>query len=175
MYLVDKIKEDIWIIRLAKDRSNVQKREGKMGDKKQRRFLTPINTYQEEIIFVVFIPAAVIFLALVFSIFLVRREIIQHSSLGNPIDISSAYMQLAFRWHNYIIWGLCGIFIFSVVSAFILSKNLVEVFPRIISELDDIIALRSKKLITVRPSDKLATELLKRVNVLIKFYIENKK
>ena len=146
-----------------------------MADKKNRRILPPTNKYQDKIMIVTFIPAATILLILVISLLLVRREFIQDINLGHQVSYISELMLWNFRWHNYVIFGICAIFVSSVITAFVISKNMVESFPRIISELDNVIELRSKKLITARPTDELSNELLKRINVLIKFYIENKK
>ena len=58
--------------------------------------------------------------------------------------------------------------------AFIISHRMVGGFGRVLHELDEVIAGRSKRTIIARPKDDLFNELLKRVNVLIEFYVKNK-
>jgi hypothetical protein len=62
----------------------------------------------------------------------------------------------------------------SMIGAYVVSLNMVGAFGRIICELDEIIAGRSQKSINSRPEDGLMNDLLKRINVLIPYFVENK-
>ena len=53
-----------------------------------------------------------------------------------------------------------------------MTNNLLGPVSRIINELDMVIDGSRKKTITARPADELANELLKRINVLVEFYVE---
>ena len=59
------------------------------------------------------------------------------------------------------------------IFAFIFSHNMVGGFGRILNELDEIIDGNSKKTISSRPHDTLTKELLKRVNLLVEFYVKH--
>jgi hypothetical protein len=85
-------------------------------------------------------------------------------------DLSS----VTYGFSVIIIWILFIITIFSVMEVFKASHSLVGSFGRIHRELDEIIEGKSKKLITARPGDELAEDLLKRVNVLIQVYLDKK-
>jgi hypothetical protein len=77
-----------------------------------------------------------------------------------------------FPWVIAVLMAL--ILLPSMIGAYVVSLNMVGAFGRIISELDEIIAGRSQKTINSRPEDSLMNDLLKRINVLIPYFVENK-
>ena len=143
-----------------------------MFKQKQRKSFTTSNKYQEKIILMAFIPVWLILLALVFSLIVIREEIIKAGSSTHSV---SMFLSWIHQWYAFIIVGLCALFILIVFLAFRISEDLLGAFTRIIPEMDAIIEGRLNKLITARPSDDLANDLLKRVNVFIQSYLERKK
>ncbi|MBF0571091.1 MAG: hypothetical protein HQL12_04400 [Candidatus Omnitrophica bacterium] len=143
--------------------------------KKQRKFFTASNKYQEKIVLVAAFPALLVFLSLVFSLMLVRENVILAVKSHRHINFDSALMIWLYHSYIYIIFGLCCIFIISLIVTFVYLKNLIGPFNRINRELDEIIEGRSNRLLTARPEDEMVNGLLKRVNVLVQSYVERKK
>jgi hypothetical protein len=139
--------------------------------KKSRSSFATHNKYEENIVFLIVLPPALIFLGFICIIFLI-----------NPYTMNavfhcpeSVWSKIAFPISIGIITFLCLMLVLCFMWLFIVLHNLIGAFDRIMKELDDIIAGRSKKTIVARPKDELANDLLKRINTLIKFYVENKK
>lgn len=130
-----------------------------MLSQQQRRIFSIDNKYQARIVLLAFFPTLTICLFLVVLVILVQLNLASQSQalLGVVVFIFSS------------------LFVLALIRAFVLSHNLVGPFPRIIRELDEVIAGRSNKVISARPDDDLAKELLARVNILIQNYLENKK
>lgn len=141
------------------------------SSKKRNVFLTA-NKYQDKVILLSFFPSVFIFLAFILIVV-----------IGNPIITKAMYhntypdmVKLVMSFTGAIVFFLCLVILLSVVLSFVISHHLVGPFGRIIKELDDIIEGKSQKmLITSRPGDDLAADLLKRINVLVEFYVKNKK
>ena len=137
--------------------------------KKRNVFLTA-NKYQDKIILLSFVPSACIFIAFMLIVF-----------IGNPIISKAVFSKslptvanLIYTFTGAIVFILCLIILSAIMIAFVISHHLVGAFGRIIRDLDDIIEGRSKRNITYRPGDDLAADLLKRVNVLVEFYVKHK-
>jgi type II secretory pathway component PulF len=141
-----------------------------VSSKKRNIFLTQ-NKYQEQIIQLTFYPAVLTFFIFIITISVTHpfvKKVIFHNSFDGMNRLLSLY--------SWMMVFAVGVALFlSIIFSFIVSHYLVGAFQRIIKELDDVIAGRSQKTITCRPGDHLAKELLKRVNVLIDFYVKNKK
>ena len=138
---------------------------------KKRNFFSTRNKYEAQIVLLVFFPCLLLFLCFSGIVTLMTSEMARVLFSSPP----SALVQQFYQWNSLIVSALCIIFILALIFSFILSRNLVGAFGRMIKELDEIIAGRSKKLITARPRDELANALLQRINVLIQNYIENKR
>ena len=137
--------------------------------KKRNVFLTA-NKYQDKIILLSFVPSAFIFIAFMMIVF-----------IGNPIISKAVFSKtlpsvanLIYTFTGVLVFILCSIILLAITIAFVISHHLVGAFGRIIRELDDIIEGKSKRSITYRPGDELAGDLLKRVNVLVEFYVKHK-
>lgn len=138
--------------------------------KKRNVFLTA-NKYQDKIILLSFFPSAFIFLAFMAIVF-----------IGNPIITKAVFhtsissiTNLVYIFTGAIIFLLCLIILLAIMMAFVISHHLVGPFGRIVKELDDVIDGKSKRMtITSRPGDDLAADLLKRINILVEFYVKNK-
>jgi len=142
-----------------------------MGEKFKRNVFKTANKYQKHIIYLVFFPSIFTFLAFFCIIFIgnpYMSHAILHATTANMGHLLSEFSSL-------LILVICLFLFLSLVMAFVISNALVGAFGRIIRELDEIIAGKSKKTVYSRPNDTLSADLLKRVNVLAKFYIENKK
>ena len=89
--------------------------------------------------------------------------VILHKSSSDAIRIIN-------QWRIVIFFGLWAVCLLIILWSFSVSLNLVGAFERIINELDDVISGKSNKPIHARPTDDLANELLKRINVLIEHF-----
>lgn len=138
--------------------------------KKRNVFLTA-NKYQDKIILLSFFPSAFIFLAFIAIVF-----------IGNPIITKAVFhtsiasvTNLVYIFTGAIIFLLCLIILLAIMLSFVISHHLVGPFGRIIKEMDDVIEGKSQRmLITSRPGDELAADLLKRINILVEFYVKHK-
>jgi len=140
-------------------------------NKKSRNLFKPANKYQKQIIYLAFFPSVFTFLIFIVIVYIgnpMMSNAMLHASSSN---MGNLFSQLS----SLIVLLICAFLIFSLMAAFVISNTLVGAFGRIIRELDEIIAGSSKKFITSRPNDTLSADLLKRVNVLVKFYVENRK
>lgn len=142
-----------------------------MFDKRKRKAFVVSNEYQARIVLLTFFPSLFIFIAFTTLSTLLISGVTQVLLYNSPATLA---VQLS-QWSGLIVFVLCLIFISALIFSFFISRDLVGAFGRIIRELDEVIEGRSKKLISARPEDKLANELLKRVNILIQSYIANKK
>jgi len=141
-----------------------------MSTKRTRGIFLTVNKYQTKIILLIFIPSLLIFLSFISIVF-----------IGNPI-ISMAIFHTSFSGMERLINQFSGLMIFlmclvlwvSLMLAFVVSNNMVGAFGRINRELEEIIARRSQKSIACRSHDDLARDLLKNINVLVKYYVEHK-
>jgi len=139
--------------------------------KKQKDIFKTANKYQTTMVLLTFFPTVLIFMSFISVVF-----------IGNPV-ISNKILHTSFpnleilvnKYSAWLIFLMCMFYLLSLVVAFVISNNMVGGIGRIISELDEIIAGRSKRTISGRPRDNMTQDLLKRVNVLVKFYVENKK
>ena len=138
--------------------------------KKKRNLIATANQYQEQIIFLVFLPSALTFLGFICIALLINptvSQILFHTTftgIKNIVNLTT----------GVVIILICLFFIISLTNAFILSNNMLGAMGRINRELDDILAGKSQTSISSRPNDTLTKELLKRINVLIKFYVEHR-
>ncbi len=138
--------------------------------KKSRNVFKTAHKYQDRIIFLTIYPSLFIFLSFSGIIFmgnLIISRAVVHTSFLGMIKLINQFSE----WMGFLI---CLIFLISVIGAFVISHHIVGAFGRIIHELDEIIAGRSKKSIIVRPKDDLSNELLKRINILVEYYVKNK-
>jgi len=133
--------------------------------RKSRNDFRTANKYQEKLILFSFMSSASLFLSFIVIVF-----------AGNPIIMkyapSSQVTNFVSLFSGAIIIALCTVFILSLVISFKMTNNLLGPVSRIINELDKVIDGSRKKTITARPADELANELLKRINVLVEFYVE---
>ena len=138
-------------------------------NKKRNVFLTA-NKYQDKIVLLSFLPSAFIFLAFMGIVF-----------VGNPIVAKAIYhssypqmIKMVLVFTGALVFCICLIVLLSMMMSFVISHHIVGPFGRIIKELDDVLAGKASKLITSRPGDDLAAEILKRINILVEFYVKNK-
>ena len=138
--------------------------------KKSRSIFSIANKYQSTIILLTFFPSTFIFLLFICLIFIINPGISDAA-----FHTSFACMERFITRFPWVIALLMGLVLFlSLIGAYVVSHNIVGAFGRVNRELDEIIAGRSQKLISSRPEDGLMKELLKRVNVLVSYYVENK-
>ena len=137
--------------------------------KRPRKILVTADKYQKEMIILTFLPSALIFLSFISIVF-----------IGNPA-FSLAVFHTSFlhsetsinQFSEIIVFLMCVFFLLSLLAAFIISHNMIGAFGRIIRELDEIIAGHSQRAISSRPNDTLTKDLLKRINVLVEYYIKH--
>ena len=139
--------------------------------KKPRNVFVTANKYQQEMIFLTFLPSALIFLAFSFIVFLGNPAVIRavfHTSFSTPETSINLFSEA-------IVFLMCFFFLLSLYAAFIISHNMIGAFGRIIREMDEVISGHSERIISSRPDDTLTKDLLKRINVLIEHYIKYEK
>ncbi len=138
-----------------------------MSVKTQRKFFSVNSIYQWQLLALTIIPVVLGYFLLSGFVNFFMSQVFMYASQGIPYEgLITRIAQMTIKL-GFILIAYC--FIFGLL-ALALSQNLIGPFDRINRELDDIIAGRSKKIIVVRPRDKLAQTLLKRVNVLIESY-----
>lgn len=140
---------------------------GQPKPKWKRAYFSTVNKYQITIILLTFFPSAMIFLTFI-GIVLVGDPMISKAMAHTPL---AGMENLISRFAGWMLFLMCAIFLGTLALAFIISLNMVGAFERINRELDAIIAGQSKRVVTCRPHDDLARDLLKRINVLAEFYI----
>lgn len=140
------------------------------SSKRTRNIFQTSNKYQEKIIFLTVLPSILTFLSFACVIF-IADPFISKAIFSNSLMFIE---NLVHRYCLLIVVLMCVFLILSLMGAYVVSNHMIGAFGRIVSELDEIIAGRSQKTITGRPEDDLTNDLLKRVNVLIKFYVKNR-
>jgi len=133
---------------------------------KSRKLFNIANKYQQNIILVSLITSALIFSAFIGVVI-----------ISDPYIFKQATVAQIALLRTYVVWGLifamAAMLMAALMVAFIISHHLVGAFGRIIRELDEVIEGKRVKTITARPYDELANNILKRVNVLVRYYVEN--
>ncbi len=134
-----------------------------MTDQPKKRITFNSNKYQNRIIYVTFIPSLII--ALVITICIILYQL----SLLNAVLYSDERPSIEFIKNRgyFIIFFSWTFFMSLLIWAFRVSESLVGPFVRIIRELDEILEGKVQRNIIARPKDKLANELLKRINVFL--------
>jgi len=139
------------------------------GSKSRDIFLIA-NKYQATIILLTFLPSILMFLLFLCIVFVANPGIAD--ALFHTSFVGMERLIFRFPW---LIGFLMGVVLsLSMIGAYVISHNMVGAFGRITYELDEIIAGRSQKNINSRPGDFLIKDLLKRINVLVSYYVENK-
>jgi hypothetical protein len=141
-----------------------------MNNKKPRKKFSTINKYQERIILLTIVPSVLIFISFSCITLLLTMD-------GSKIFLNQApgvWVKALHQWASVIITILCGIIAFALILSFTVSHSMVGAFGRIIREMDEVIDGNSNKLIIARPNDELVQDLLKRINFLLKSYIDKK-
>lgn len=132
--------------------------------KPKRKLFPFINTYQGKIVFSVFVSALVLHLCLFVMLTILHMNLGMLIIEEAPTDVVAGFID---SW-SFTVILISLFFVMSVlVITFIISRNLVGAFERVIRELDDILEGRKETPVAVRKHDSLAQELLKRVNKII--------
>lgn len=131
-----------------------------MSNAAKRRLFSHVNRFQRPIINVVLTGSFLtLFLALCMAYISTDTtyEIAASAQLVPDIKIVVlvVLLLLPLIFYAMIVWG------------YYVSNKLVGPFERILRELDEIIATKQKRHVHTRKGDKLAEELLKRINILI--------
>ncbi len=129
-----------------------------------KRSLFRINKYQSEIFFISLVPALILAILLTLHLRFFHGKLLDVLLYGT-FEESLKFINNMTLFILMVIWVF---FIFVTVWAYFVSKNTLGSFPRIIKELEEINLKKEVKYLRARPDDKLATELLKRINILIK-------
>jgi hypothetical protein len=142
---------------------------GASANKSRNIFLTA-NKYQARIVLLTFFPSALMFLLFICIVFIANPGISDAALHTSFLDME----KLIFRFPWLIVFVMCLILSVSMIGTYFISLHMVGAFGRITHELDEIIAGRSQKIVNSRPGDNLVKDLLKRINVLVSYYVENK-
>jgi len=140
--------------------------------KKHRNVLFHSNKYQRKIIILPLISAFILCSLLSIIIIFLQNDILKAVLYSKGTETIS----IINKWAILIIFYLWTFFMIIIVGSFTIASNLVGAFNRIIRELDLIISGKKKAHIYVRKEDNMATDLIKRINLLIdkKNNLENK-
>ena len=137
---------------------------------KSRNVFSIANKYQARIILLTFFPSTLMFLLFICIIFIANPDISKAALHTSFLDMER--LILRFPWSILFLMGL--ILLLSMVKAYVISLHMVGAYGRITYELDEIIAGRSQKIIKSRPEDGPMRDLLKRINVLVPYYVADK-
>ncbi|MDE1920355.1 MAG: hypothetical protein KGJ09_03310 [Candidatus Omnitrophica bacterium] len=146
-----------------------------MAFPKKRKIFSTSNPYEVRYVLLAFLPGLLALLSLAVALLYVGGQVVWVVRLGHHINFSEAVIAWITAWYRPVIILLCGLYVLSVVWAFNMARNVLGAFTRLIPEMDAIIEGRSQKLLTARPGDRLAQELLKRINVFVRSYIAHQK
>ena len=135
-----------------------------MNKDRKRKIFPQISQYQLRIVFVVF------FLTLTMHMCLFTALSFMHIDLFQLLvqDKDAYVVGLAIDQWSVNILVMSGIFMaICLIGTYLISRNLVGSFGRIIREMDEVLAGERAAPITARKYDWLAQEVLKRVNAFI--------
>src|ERR1700753_1802634 len=106
----------------------------------KRSVLNTSNKYQEQIILLTFFPAVLMYLSFVCAAFL-GHPVVVKALLKGP---ASQTQEILGNYSTALVAWMGLVLTVSLISAYIISRNMLGAFGRIIRELDEIIAGRSK-------------------------------
>ncbi|MBF0479217.1 MAG: hypothetical protein HQL26_07005 [Candidatus Omnitrophica bacterium] len=134
-----------------------------MPTKVNRNKFFRLNQYQLSIILVTFVPMLVMAVTVTFLVRNMHMQAIVNLIYGSSTDMVHFIEQAAF----VLLATVWTLFVISMVIAFSVSNRLVGGFERILRELDSVIEHKYPNKIVARKKDKLASELVSRINMLI--------
>ena len=134
-----------------------------MAEVNRRKSLLNTNKYQRRIIALAFTPSFLLCVYVFIILTLFIRELTDVILYGSEVSV----IQMITQWGGFIALSLWIVFILILIWSYVISRNLVGAFVRILRELDEVIEGKDRKAIKARPKDDLANELLERVNILI--------
>ena len=133
-----------------------------MPERRRRQPFSQANKYQRQIIALAFFPAIIVYAFVAILISVMHRDMVNVIVYGS----AATSAQFIYQWTTVILSVLCGILIIILVWAFVVSRNLVGAFERIIRELDKMLEKGEKWTLRARKNDHLVNDILKRVNKL---------
>ena len=137
----------------------------------RKNFITT-NPYQRPLILLPVLTSLLFCGIITYFILAFRQDLLA--------DISGKYRpylhaDILTRWAILILFNLWLLFVIIVIQAFHLAGVTLGPFERLISELDHGIKTKKPKKLKVRQENKLALNLVQRINVLIEHYDPDKK
>lgn len=131
---------------------------------RKRKIFPIIGTYQGKMIFFVFVPAVIFHLCIFCMLTFLKLDLGMLIFQGVSEEVIAYFID---NWSaTVILVSLFFVAAFLIIS-FIISRNMVGAFERIVRELDEVIEGKRVGPLTARRYDVLAKDLLQRVNVLI--------
>lgn len=134
-----------------------------MSGQSKRRLFSINNEYQARIVLLAVVPPLVIALSLTAAIFIMDAQFNRLVAEQSP----AFWAQTIADWFYAVVYFVFFLLILSLIYSFIFAQNLVNPFGRVIREMDEVLASGNKRVITARPHDELANELLQRINAFI--------
>ncbi|MCB9772413.1 MAG: hypothetical protein H6754_07685 [Candidatus Omnitrophica bacterium] len=134
-----------------------------MSSKVNRNFFSISNKYQMQVILLLVSPLLVFAFAMTIAVYTMSAQVDRLLSQQSYAMVGGCIAQ----WF-YI--TVCFIFIALVTFltiTFKFSQSFVSPFSRILKEIDDVLATGKKRIITARPDDEFANDVLTRINALI--------
>jgi len=122
-----------------------------------------INEFQRQVIVLIFVPLILVCLGLSYYIISTHREMMRAILYASePMSV-----HLIDQWGGLILTGVWILFFLVMIWAFRTSGRLLGGMERILREVDHVVAGSAKNNIRPRKGEKLAEELLERINMLI--------
>lgn len=134
-----------------------------MSNNKKRKIFPVISRHQIRMVFLVFLLTIIMHMCLFTALSLMQLDLFEIIMESNPDAIGS----VVDRWSVNILI-MSGIFmVVCLICTYLISRNLVGSFGRIIREMDEVLSGEKTSPIVARKYDWLAKEVLERVNAMI--------
>ncbi|MFP4473020.1 MAG: hypothetical protein ACLFPX_04010 [Candidatus Omnitrophota bacterium] len=131
--------------------------------KHKRRYLSYANDFQKQIITLAFLPAIIFYLLTLAICFTMYQGFLNMLLGGEDLAAVQLLSSGTFAVATVLTLVLIGI----LAWLFVVSKNILGPFNRVIREMDEMIESREKKMLRVRDKDVLAKQVVDRVNRII--------
>ncbi len=134
-----------------------------MGDDRKRQSFFRTNQYQKPIIHLAVLPTFIFCTLTSFFVLILHNELVAYVKFNTTIET----VDVLNRWGWFIIVTIWTFFAVVCAWAQVVSGRMVGAFERVVRELDRVVDGEDVAFIKARDNDRLAGDLLKRVNVLI--------
>jgi len=127
---------------------------------RKRQSLPRVNRFQKRVMFAVMLGSL---LGFIFCLLVLDYFYFDESSI--LFDFSWAHFRLLVKWFAPL--AVFALLVMAMVSL-VVTHRILGPYERIIRELDEIIDGKHRRLLSVRQKDEMFSDLLRRINALIK-------